>query len=208
MQNILPVKCPGANVLIWKTHSALQRCFHKCEIFPIFNLLLFGYFAKNDLTNQQQTMNPVDELFLLRQNHIKLPSSVLQPPAEVGARDILWVMSASSYAALVTTPRCRVHQSTRRRFTPFLMSTLPQLKQATWSPCQQVELRCCANIFNHGAAQAETANSLQPRSTCDIINYHFINFASGHRERQAVAQMMCWKWKWEASQREPSTGSI
>lgn len=124
MQHILPVKCPRANVLIGKTRTALKCRFHNCEIFPIFNLSPFGYFAKNDLTNQQQTMNPVDELFLLRWNHIKLPSSVLQPPAEVEARDILWVMSAFSYAALVTTPRCRAHQSTRRRFTSFLMSTL------------------------------------------------------------------------------------
>lgn len=74
-------------------------------------------------------MNPVDELFLLRWNHIKLPSSVLQPPAEVGARDILWVMSASSYAALVTTPHCRAHQSTRPRFDSFLMSTLQRGKK-------------------------------------------------------------------------------
>lgn len=53
----------------------------------------------------------------------------------------------------------------------------------------------------HARAQAEAAHSLQPRSTRDIINYHFINFASGHRERHAVAQMMCWKWKWGASPR-------
>lgn len=116
---ICKIKCPRAN-------NAQQPRFHKCEIIPILKLSMFGYLAKNDLTNQQQTMNPVDELFLLRWNHIKLPSSVLQPPAEVGARDILWVMSASSYAALVTTPQCRVHQSTRRRFNSFLISTLPR----------------------------------------------------------------------------------
>lgn len=74
-------------------------------------------------------MNPVDELFLLRWNHIKLPSSVLQPPAEVGARDIFWVMSASSYAALVTTAHCCAHQSIRRRFDSFLTPTLRRRKK-------------------------------------------------------------------------------
>lgn len=64
-------------------------------------------------------MNPGDELFLLRWNRIKLPPSVLQLPAGVEARDILWLMSASSYAALVTTPRPRTHQShTTPHFTP------------------------------------------------------------------------------------------
>lgn len=76
-------------------------------------------------------MNPEDELFLLRWNHIKLPSSVLQLPAGVGARDILWVMSASSYAALVTTPRRRAHQSARRRFNSFFMPAAKK-KKKTW----------------------------------------------------------------------------
>lgn len=145
-------------------------------------------------------MNPVDELFLLRWNHIKLPSSVLQPPAEVGARDILWVMSASSYAALVTTPHCRAHQSTRPRFDSFLMSTLQRGKKK--SDCENRRHDHLVSRWSQDAARIPSTtewyerkqrSSLQPRSTFDIINYHFINFASGHRERQVVAQMMCWK---------------
>lgn len=82
----------------------------------------------------------------------------------------------------------------------------------TRSPCHQVELKCCGSqakaTLNRRAARTRETHSPQPRSTPDIINYHFINFASGHWESHAVAQMMCWKWKWAASQRWLSIGSI
>lgn len=82
----------------------------------------------------------------------------------------------------------------------------------TRSPCHQVELKCCGSqaqaTLNGRAARTRETHSPQPRSTPDIINYHFINFASGHRESHAVAQMMCWNWKWAASQRWLSIGSI
>lgn len=122
-------------------------------------------------------MNPEDELFLLRWNHIKLPPSVLQLSAGVGARDILWVMSASSYAALVTTPRPRAHQSTRRRCNSFLMPTPRWGKKSdggnglTWSPCQQVELKCCANTFNrtHAHKRKQRTPSNQGQLATSLI---------------------------------------
>lgn len=64
----------------------------------------------------------------------------------------------------------------------------------TRSPCHQVELKCCGSqakaTLNQRAAHMWETHSPQPRSAPDIINYHFINFASGHRESHAVAQMM------------------
>lgn len=65
----------------------------------------------------------------------------------------------------------------------------------TRSPCHQVELKCCGSqakaTLNRRAARTRETHSPQPRSPPDIINYHFINFASGHRESHAVARMMC-----------------
>lgn len=134
-----------------------------------FNPLPFGYFAKNDLTNQQQTMNPEDELFLLRWNHIKLPSSVLQPPAGVGGPwhplgyERIFLCRFSYDAA---SSRTSIHSAE--------MQLVPHADGGnglTWSPCQQVELKCCAKTFNrtHAHKRKQRTPSHQGQLATSLI---------------------------------------